>query len=126
LGEGRSCSSSDVYQVCGCWPCGICGRSVAVATLTAPTPRAPSTTAEGVDGEWRVLDHTDLAELIQLAKAADVAMLGQYPGDDSDGATWLRPDDLMIEIGRPVLVVPYAGTFERVGRWVLVAWDSTS
>ena len=78
-----------------------------------------------LDGEWHMLDHTDLAELIQLAKAADLAILGQYPGDDSDGVTWLRPDDLMIDSGRPVLVVPYAGTFERVGRRVLVAWDGT-
>ena len=31
----------------------------------------------------------------------------------------------MIDSGRPVLVVPYAGTFERVGRRVLVAWDGT-
>jgi hypothetical protein len=37
----------------------------------------------------------------------------------------LRPDDVMIDTGRPVLVIPYAGTFERVGRRVLVAWDRT-
>ncbi len=78
-----------------------------------------------LEGEWHMLDHTDLAELIRLAKAADLAILGQYPGDDSDGVTWLRPDDLMIDSGRPVLVVPYAGTFEHVGRRVLVAWDGT-
>jgi nucleotide-binding universal stress UspA family protein len=29
----------------------------------------------------------------------------------------------MIESGRPVLVVPYAGTFKCVGGRVLVAWD---
>ena len=78
-----------------------------------------------LDGEWHMLGHTDLAELILLAKAADLAILGQYPGGNSDGVTWLRPDDLMIDCGRPVLVVPYAGTFESVGRRVLVAWDGT-
>jgi nucleotide-binding universal stress UspA family protein len=78
-----------------------------------------------LDGEWHMLGHTDLAELIQLAKATDLVILGQYPGDDSDDVTWLRPDDLMIDCGRPVLVVPYAGTFESVGRRVLVAWDGT-
>ena len=76
-------------------------------------------------GEWHMLDHTDLAELIRLAKAADLVVLGQYPGDDSDGVTWLRPDDVMIDAGRPVLIVPYAGSFERVGRRVLIAWDGT-
>jgi len=69
-----------------------------------------------LDGEWQMLDHSDLAELIRLAKSADLVVLGQYPGDDSDGVTWLRPDDVMIDAGRPVLVVPYAGRFERVGK----------
>ena len=78
-----------------------------------------------LEGEWHVLNHTDLAELIQLAKAADLAILGQYSGDDSDGVAWVRPDDLMIEGGRPVLVVPCAGAFEHVGRRVLIAWDAT-
>jgi nucleotide-binding universal stress UspA family protein len=78
-----------------------------------------------LDGEWHMLTRTDLTELIQLAKAADLTILGQYPGDDSDGTTWLRPDDVMIDAGRPVLIVPHAGTFERVGRRVLIAWDGT-
>jgi nucleotide-binding universal stress UspA family protein len=78
-----------------------------------------------LEGEWHMIDRTDLIELIQLSKAADLVVLGQYPGDDSDGVTWLRPDDVMIDAGRPVLVVPHAGTFERVGGRVLIAWDGT-
>jgi nucleotide-binding universal stress UspA family protein len=78
-----------------------------------------------LDGEWSALDHTGLAELAQLAKPADLVVLGQYPRDDPGEATWLRPDDLMIDSGRPVLVVPYAGNFAHVGRRVLVAWDGT-
>ena len=78
-----------------------------------------------LDGEWHMLDHTDLAKLIALAKAADLTILVQYPGSDPDFVTWLRPDDVMIETGRPVLVVPYIGIFERVGRRVLVTWDGT-
>ena len=79
----------------------------------------------GLDGEWHMLNRADLAELIQLAKAADLTVLGQYPGSDSGGATWLHPDDVMIDSGRPVLVVPYAETFVRVGKRVLIAWNGT-
>ena len=79
----------------------------------------------GLDGAWRMLNRADLAELIQLAKAADLTILGQYPGSDSDGATWLHPDDVMIDAGRPVLVVPYAGAVESVGKRVLIAWNGT-
>jgi len=78
-----------------------------------------------LDGEWHMLDHSDLAKLIQLATTADLTVLGQYPGNEPDGVTLLRPDDVMIDTGRPVLVIPYAGTFEGVGRRVLVAWDGT-
>jgi nucleotide-binding universal stress UspA family protein len=38
--------------------------------------------------------------------------------------TWLRPDHVVTAAGRPV-VIPYAGTFARIGRRVLVAWDGT-
>jgi nucleotide-binding universal stress UspA family protein len=79
----------------------------------------------GLDGEWLILDHTDLTKLIELAEAADLAILGQYPGDNSDGVTWLRPDNVVTAVGRPVLVVPYAGTFALVGMRVLIAWDGT-
>jgi len=78
-----------------------------------------------LDGEWHMLDPADLAELIQLARATDLTVLGQYPGSNSGGATWLHPDDVMIDAGRPVLVVPYAGVVERIGRTVLIAWNGT-
>jgi nucleotide-binding universal stress UspA family protein len=78
-----------------------------------------------LDGEWHVLDYNDLAELIALAREADLAVLGQYSRDEADDATWLRPDDVMLDIGRPVLVIPYAGAFADVGRRVLVAWNGT-
>jgi hypothetical protein len=45
--------------------------------------------------------------------------------DDSDGVTWLRPDHVVTAAGRPVLVVPYAGTFACVRSRVLVVWDGT-
>src|SRR5690606_4452572 len=34
------------------------------------------------------------------------------------------PADFVMRCGRPVLLVPYAGRFEAVGRRVLVAWDA--
>ena len=46
-----------------------------------------------------------------VIKPVDLVVLGQCPGDDSDGVGWLRPDDVMIDAGRPVLIVPCAGTF---------------
>jgi nucleotide-binding universal stress UspA family protein len=109
------------------------GAEAAVAQVVRRAEQADSVeqrfrdelAAHALDGEWRAVDHADLAELIQLAKTADLTLLGQNPGEGSDGATWLRPDDLLTDSGRPVLVVPHAGAFAHVGRRVLVAWDGT-
>jgi nucleotide-binding universal stress UspA family protein len=78
-----------------------------------------------IGGDWLSCEPSELGELIRRTKAADLVILGQYPQDTADGEAWLTPDDVMIDIGRPVLVVPYAGTFGRVGRRVLVAWNGT-
>jgi nucleotide-binding universal stress UspA family protein len=35
------------------------------------------------------------------------------------------PERVVLESGRPTLMIPYAGDFERVGGRVLVAWNAT-
>jgi nucleotide-binding universal stress UspA family protein len=80
----------------------------------------------GIEGEWHLVPDGDSASLIELAKSVDVTITGQRPPNRrSDGAARFRPEDLVVAAGRPVLVVPYAGTFETVGKRVLVAWDGT-
>ncbi len=78
-----------------------------------------------IDGEWLTVERREFAALIRRAKAADVIILGQHLGGAPEGTDWLKPDDLMTDIGRPVLVVPYAGRVENVGQQVLVAWNGT-
>lgn len=79
----------------------------------------------GLDGEWSELNQSELAEIIQLAKTVDMTILGQSLGHDPAGMRWLRPDDVMIDTGRPVLIIPAAGVFDQVGKRVLIAWDGT-
>lgn len=80
----------------------------------------------GIDGEWHILPDDDSADLIELAKSVDLTIMGQRPPSSrSDGAVRYKPDDIVIASGRPVLVVPYAGNFDTVGKRILVAWDGT-
>lgn len=80
----------------------------------------------GIEGEWRLLADGALPQLIELAQSVDLTILGQRPPDArADGAARYRPEDVVVAAGRPVLVVPYAGDFERVGKRVLIAWDGT-
>jgi hypothetical protein len=78
----------------------------------------------GIEGEWHVVPDGDSTALIEFAKSVDMTIMGQSP-PRADGAARLRPDDVVMAAGRPVLVVPYAGTFETVGKRILVAWDGT-
>jgi len=78
----------------------------------------------GIEGEWHIVPDGDSTELIELAKSVDMTIMGQR-APRADGAARLRPDDVVMAAGRPVLVVPYAGNFETVGKRILVAWDGT-
>jgi nucleotide-binding universal stress UspA family protein len=78
----------------------------------------------GLRGDWRLVDGPDRAEVVTLAKSADLAILGQYSPGNHNG-TGFRPDDIAIACGRPLLIVPYVGGFTSVGENVLIAWDGT-
>jgi nucleotide-binding universal stress UspA family protein len=77
----------------------------------------------GLDGDWRLIDGPDTAEVAALARTADLAILGQYVRDANGIA--FRPDDVAMVCGRPLLIVPYIGGFTTVGEVVLIAWDGT-
>jgi nucleotide-binding universal stress UspA family protein len=79
--------------------------------------------AHGLGGEWHLLSPGETALFIDLAKGFDLTILGQLSPEIR--STGFRPDQIVIATGRPVLMVPYAGTFDTVGKRVLVAWDGT-
>jgi hypothetical protein len=77
-----------------------------------------------VEGDWYPLSGAYTGELITLAQAADLVIIGQVMPDARPAPTW-RPEEIVVCCGRPVLMVPYVGNYPQVGRRVLVAWDST-
>jgi nucleotide-binding universal stress UspA family protein len=80
----------------------------------------------GVRGEWRGVAAEPLAALTLHGRYVDLVIVGQRDpsGEDaSDDPT--VPDQLILSLGRPVLVVPYSGSFPAIGKTVLVAWDAS-
>jgi nucleotide-binding universal stress UspA family protein len=62
-----------------------------------------------------------LTELVACARFADLVVLGQYHDDDP-----VPPDlveQMLLESGRPCLIVPSVGEFPTVGTNLLVAWN---
>lgn len=78
----------------------------------------------GMKGNWHSLNQTDATELIALARAADLIIIGQTD-PQTRPAPACRPDEIVTACGRPVLMVPYVGNYTRVGNRVLVAWDGS-
>lgn len=63
--------------------------------------------------------------LSAAAMAADVVVIGQPDVDAPTGADLAFPGDLLLASSRPVLCVPYAGSFPTLGQHVLVAWNGS-
>ncbi|MGI9482764.1 MAG: universal stress protein [Hyphomicrobiales bacterium] len=83
--------------------------------------------AEGISSEFRILEaagQADSLPVIEHGHMADLIILGQTDDErDGSSARELR-ERVLLESGRPVLFVPYAGTFETIGDNVLVAWNA--
>jgi len=79
-----------------------------------------------LQGEWIFREADETGSAIAEAALYDLVVIGQ-PNPDAglSGAIGLRPEEIVLSCGRPVLVVPYAGTFPDIGRRVLVAWNGS-
>ncbi len=65
-------------------------------------------------------------EFIALARSSDLIVLGQTDAQalsPTVGRDFAQA--VMMQAGRPVLIVPYAGHFLNLGQRVLVAWDGS-
>ena len=79
-----------------------------------------------LSAEWREITEGPDADPVLHARYADLAILGQLNPDRVE--TELippRPEQVALASGRPVLIVPYAGRFDNVGRRIVIAWSST-
>lgn len=80
----------------------------------------------GITGEWRCEVGQPVATIALHGRYADLVVAGQRPpagSDDADDPS--MPDQLILSVGRPVLVIPYGGDFPVIGARVLVAWDAS-
>jgi nucleotide-binding universal stress UspA family protein len=85
------------------------------------------TTMGAFVAEWQLLEeYQDNLALVKLERAhgADLIIAGQTDRDGALVPSLDFPERLALESGRPVLVIPYAGRYPRIGRNVVVAWKA--
>ncbi len=75
--------------------------------------------------ESLVIDDEAGTGLSLRGRYSDLVVLGQFdPDEPAPVAMPDFPEYVVLNTGHPVLVVPYAGQFDQVGKRVLVAWDA--
>jgi nucleotide-binding universal stress UspA family protein len=80
----------------------------------------------GVPGEWRQTEGAVLPALSLHARYADLTVICQRdPSGEDASLDASLPDQLILSAGRPVLVVPYVGSYPVIGDRVMVAWDGS-
>ncbi len=84
---------------------------------------------EGFSGEW-VCERSETTEvahkIISHARCSDVVVVSQKPKDGKDTNHVNLPEYLLMEAGRPVVVVPHEVELKSsVGVYPLVAWNGS-
>jgi nucleotide-binding universal stress UspA family protein len=80
----------------------------------------------GCPFEWRAPAGPSLEIATLHARHADLLVLGQ--ADPEDPASFIARgflEDLVMEAGRPAIILPYAGRVASFGENVVVAWDGS-
>ncbi|MES2071191.1 MAG: universal stress protein [Pseudomonadota bacterium] len=75
--------------------------------------------------ETRLVDDEAGGGVSMQARYSDLVVIGQTDLEDpSPSVTPDFPEYVVLNCGRPVLIVPYVGHFETVGERALIAWDA--
>jgi nucleotide-binding universal stress UspA family protein len=76
--------------------------------------------------EWRELKLTNVdlpGAVLEHARASDLVVASQADPNWELSGMFDFPERLVMESGRPVLVVPYAGAYGEIGKRITIAWS---
>ncbi|MBZ0217644.1 MAG: universal stress protein [Fimbriimonadaceae bacterium] len=83
---------------------------------------------EGISAEWRCTKPKGKAlseEIVDHARRADLVIATQEDPEEESLAELGVAEQLMLGAGRPVLVVPYTGSYSSVGENIMIAWNAS-
>ncbi|WP_294532062.1 universal stress protein [uncultured Rhodoblastus sp.] len=104
------------------WP------SADYSAAAAANALAFAAATQGIKAEWRDLNRGDEAEFlpqfVDFSRHFDLIVLGQPRGDDPLTPVALA-EEAIVQSGRPVLVLPFAGQFDRVGTRPIFGWSDS-
>lgn len=78
----------------------------------------------GSSMEWRALEGNYLNVLTENARYADLVVLGQPNPNDEEDISTAFISRVILDSGRPNLIIPYVGSFHAIGKRILIAWNA--
>ncbi|HEY6454048.1 MAG TPA: universal stress protein [Steroidobacteraceae bacterium] len=75
--------------------------------------------------ELRSVEGSAASVVPQHARFADLCILSQQTRGDATAAGYTFSEEVLFSAGRPVVFVPAHGSFDTLGRHILVAWNSS-
>ncbi len=83
----------------------------------------------GASCRWWQLSHGEyghvIAETVICSRYVDLAIFGQHDPRGENRVPQDLIEEVVLNAGRPVLVVPYAGRFEQFGDRPVIAWNGS-
>jgi nucleotide-binding universal stress UspA family protein len=84
------------------------------------------TKRQGLSAEWCEAFGYPSQSAALRGRYVDLIVLGQLDPDDGSAPLFRPiPEEVALMSGRPILVIPYAGSWRCIGRRVLVGWDAS-
>ena len=122
---GVFAEQADAYHVgtVAAWPSPHSAAAVQSARQAFEAAVAPLGERAAFIDLNRGSDREILHRFVEVARAFDLVMLGQT--QDRVRVPAKLPEQTIVDSGRPVLVVPYVGTYADVGHRPLFAWRSS-
>lgn len=109
---------------------GRAGERLLAAAETAKAAFLAAAEAAAVRHEWLPLPHGEpnllIRELVICGRYADLVVLGQYDAQhDRDRLPPELNEEMILQSGSPILLVPHSGRFPTLGDHVMVAWNGS-
>jgi nucleotide-binding universal stress UspA family protein len=84
--------------------------------------------ANGLQGEFHQLDAINMSvsrEFCEAARVADLAIIAQVDRDTYCGVEAEFAENVVMGVGRPVLIVPRGKSYGAIGKKVVMGWNGT-
>ncbi len=80
----------------------------------------------GVPHEWYTASGDPVSAVALFSRHADLTVIGQEnPESAGFGTSKDLAEHVVLASGRPILVVPYVGSYPSAGERVMIAWDAS-